>query len=222
MVGNCFRHHRVWLILFLFLFAGGPLFSQNRRVGHDHEFGFWFGATNPRPGTAADELLDSSIGGGAFYRVDWPWVLYTEIGASYATYDSLTTQKVSLTPVYASLAYQLPIASRFQVFMKGGAGAAQVEIRPQNKSGWEPMAFAGLEFSILASRHFRIGLRLDYYYVYEMNLVQPQDQRYALYYNLLNRPSDQPLDLRFYDFQEGYTRRNGEFMNFGLMMSFIL
>lgn len=210
------------LVLITGFLIQNPLFSQ-ARGGSRHELGYWIGATNPMPGSAIDETLDSTIAGGFFYRVDWPWVLFTEVGASYATYTSLTTSKVSIAPVYGALSYQLPLASRFQIFLKGGGGMSYVEVRPDNRVGWEPMGYAGFEFSILASRHFRIGLRLDYYNIMEQNKSRPTDQQYLLYYNLLNRSSEQALDLRYYDLTSGgYTSANGEFINFGLMMSFIL
>ncbi len=200
----------------------GQIHAQEGTRSLKHDLGFWLGPSAPFPGTELDPILDSTIGVGAFYRFNRPWFFSTELGAYHAVYSSRTTQKVSLAPVYAALVYQLPIPAKFQFFLRAGAGSSYIEIRPQNRVGWEPMFLAGGEFAILASRHFRIGVRVDYNYIYESWMDKPADQELLLYYNLLQRPSDQPIDLRFYNMGKEFRTIDGEFMHFGIMMSFIL
>lgn len=204
------------------LFISTPVYSQDGSRSLRHELGFWVGPSTPAPGTLLDPVLDSTIGGGAFYRLNRPWIFSTELGTFHASYASRTTQKVTLTPVYMALVYQLPIPAKFQFLVKAGGGYSQVETRPLNRIGWEPMYMAGGEFAIMASRHFRIGIRLDYNYIYESWMEAPKEQQYLLYYNLLNRPPEQPIDLRYYQLENGLKKENGEFLHFGIMMSFIL
>ena len=178
-----------------------------------HEVGIWIGASNPVPGTRLDEVLDANIGAGGFYRVNWPWVFFTESGVMWSQYFSRTTQKVTVVPVYLALDYRLPIDFKLQTFIKLGGGGAWLEVRPANRSGWEPMFYAGLEFSIPASRRLRVGLRLDYNLIYEKHLDPPDEVRYQY---LL--PGN--TDLRTQT--EAYEIENGHFFHFGLMVSFVL
>lgn len=175
-----------------------------------HEFGLWVGASNPMPGTATDEVLDANIGGGGFYRINFPWIFLTELGFSWSQYDSRTEQQLLAFPLYGALVYQLPFSFKVQTFLKVGGGAAWLEVRPSNRSGWDPLFYAGTEFSLLASRRLRIGLRLDYELIYEKNLDQPQNE----FQTLGN------TDPRFQQNRE-FTLENGEFFHFGLMVSFI-
>lgn len=210
------------LLLFLGILSGaGDLLGQETGGGLKHELGFWIGASSPVAGTREDDILQSTIGGGAFYRINWPWVFHTEFGSSYSVYFSRTTQKLEFAPVYGALAYRLPIPSRLNVFLKAGAGSAHLVVRPDNIQGWEPIGYGGLEFSLQASRRLRIGLRLDYEAVYESNLQNSRDRDILYTYYYLNRDSSQTIDPRFFPTnQSGGTR--GQFFQFGLMISFIL
>jgi hypothetical protein len=178
-----------------------------------HELGFWIGASSPLPGTELDTVLDSNLGGGLFYRFSWPWVFYTEFGTSYANYFSRGTQSATIVPLYGALAYPINLPIRMQMFLKLGGGTSYVLVRPTNRQGWEPLGYAGLEFSLLAGRRFRIGLRLDYNMVYEKHLNDPQ------------RPL-LPVSLGTTDprYQQTayFKKRNGHFFHFGLMTSFVL
>ncbi len=176
-----------------------------------HELGFWIGASNPVPGTALDQVLDSNLGGGLFYRFSWPWVFYTEFGTSYSNYFSRTTESATVIPMYMALSYPIQLPIRMQVFLKAGGGTTYVLVRPSNLHGWEPLGFLGTEFSILAGKRFRIGLRLDYNLVYESHLRDPQSQVYAL------GTTDPRYQRTAY-----YKKRNGHFFHFGLMTSFVL
>ena len=146
-----------------------------------HEVGIWIGASNPVPGTRLDEVLDANIGAGGFYRVNWPWVFFTESGVMWSQYFSRTTQKVTVVPVYLALDYRLPIDFKLQTFVKLGGGGAWLEVRPANRSGWEPLLYAGLEFSIPASRRLPLPHRRSSAQPAEHRERQPpQDQNPAL------------------------------------------
>lgn len=181
----------------------------------DNEFGFWVGASNPVPGTKIADVLDSSIGGGAFYRLQWPWVFFIETGFAYTHYQSRTTQALSVAPLYAALVYRLPLPWRIQIYFKAGGGTTWLEVRPQNRNGWDPLGYAGTEFSIQAGRRFRIGLRVDYNVVYEEHLEDPRRREQEL---LLLMGGDN-TDLRFQQANQ-FELENGYFWHFGLMVSF--
>ena len=189
--------------------ASSPLSAQERPSRLRHEFGLWIGASNPVPGTRVDEILDANVGAGGFYRINWPWVLYTEFGFSWSQYFSRSSQKLTVAPVYGALAYELPIDFKVQSFVKLGGGGAWLEARPANRSGWDPMLYAGLEFSLAASRRLRVGLRLDYNLVYEKHLDPPQDQLF-----LLGTTDPRYLEAEIYEVD------NGHFFHFGLFVSY--
>lgn len=200
----------VLLLVALLALAGpGQLEAQERVTRTRHELGLWVGASNPVPGTATDEVLDANVGGGMFYRVNWPWVLLTELGASYSQYFSRSEQKLIVAPVYGALAYRLPIDFKVETYVKLGGGAAWLEVRPQNVSGWDPMGFAGLEFSLQASRRLRVGIRLDYHLVYEKHLDRPQNE-------IITLGNTDPRFQQTRDFEIN----NGHFFHFGLMVGF--
>ncbi len=199
-------------IIACMIFAA-PLAAQEDGPDLRHELGFWLGASNPMPFSEADQVLDSNIGGGGFYRLRWPWILYTEFGFSYSTYFSQTTQKLTVVPVYGALAYKLPLDFQLNIFLKVGGGASYLVLRPQNLFGWDPMMFAGAEFSILAGRKVRIGLRLDYNNIYEKHLDPPVEQQLLQYFGSPDARLQTNSNFRI---------RNGGFFHFGLMVSFIL
>ena len=196
------------LIALLFVLSATTLSAQDRPSRIRHEFGLWVGASNPLPGSAVDEILDANVGGGSFYRVNWPWIFYTEVGFSYAQYFSRTTQSLTVAPVYGAINYQLPLNFKVQSFIKLGGGGAWLEVRPANRSGWDPLLFAGLEFSIPASRRLRVGLRLDYNLIYERHLDPPENAFFT-----------GNTDPRFQE-AEVFDIGNGEFFHFGLFVSY--
>lgn len=164
------------------------------------------------PQTQTDEVLDANVGGGLFVRYQWPWVLVTEAGFSVASYQSRTEQQLTTVPVYLALGYQLPLGWPVDIFFKAGGGSAYLVIRPDNRSGWDPMLFAGAEFSIQAGRKVRVGLRLDYNLIYEKHLKPPPETEWIKYFGT--------TDPRYQG--EPFRLRNGSFFHFGLMVSFFL
>lgn len=214
-----FRNHRpgsAGKLAFILVLLLCPtwLFAESDE-GRDlkHELGFWLGASNPMPYSHLDETLDSNIGGGGFYRMQWPWILHTEFGFSYSNYPSRSTQSLITVPVYAALEYQLPLTFQLNVFLKAGGGASYLVVRPYNRWGWDPLLFAGAEFSIRAGRKVRIGLRLDYNMVYEKHLKPPPEAELLKWFGTTDPRYQSINDFRV---------RNGSFFHFGLMVSFLL
>jgi len=210
------KKEKFYFFIVLISIIPTALFSQE--VGSsrlNNEFGFWLGASNPVPSTPLADVLDANIGGGGFYRVQWPWVFHTEFGFSFTHYQSRTTQALTVVPVYGALVYRLPLPYRVQIYLKMGGGNAWLVVRPVNRQGWDPLGYAGLEFSIQAGRRFRIGLRLDYEIVYEKHLDDPRQNERTLI--MLASGNDQ--DLAYYSQQE-FNLENGHFFHFGLMLSF--
>lgn len=195
--------------LLLLSLGAGSLAAQDRPSRLRHEFGLWIGASNPMPGTRVDEILDANVGAGGFYRINWPSFLYTEFGFAWSQYFSRTTQKLTVAPVYGALVYQLPFEFKVNTFVKLGGGGAWLEVRPANRSGWDPLLYAGLEFSLAASRRLRVGLRLDYNLVYEKHLDPPRDELFIA----------GTTDPRFLE-PEIYEVDNGHFFHFGLFVSY--
>ena len=195
--------------------AASSLHAQEQQSASrvKHEIGLWIGASNPLPGTELDAALDSNLGGGLFYRMTWPWILYTEFGTSYSNYFSRETQSATVIPIYAALSYPIQLPIRMQVLLKAGGGTAYVLVRPINRHGWEPLGYLGTEFSILAGRRFRIGLRIDYNLVYEKHLKDPEQPLLPI--------TTGTTDPRYQKTQY-FKKRNGHFFHFGLMTSFIL
>lgn len=196
-----------------FVISSGSVVAQSRVSQLKHEVGLWVGGSFPLPGGELDSVLDSNVGAGGFYRVNWPYIFLTEFGFSYTTYFSQTTQLLVSAPVYAALVYPVPVPFRIQVYAKLGGGGNYLEVRPQNRNGWDPMIYSGLEFSLLASRKFRVGLRLDMNYLFD-SYRQPPIESEVAYALIANQ------DLRFQELRE-FEMTDGGFYHFGLMVSFI-
>lgn len=209
------RYYRVLLILSLSIFAL-PATLEAQAYGDElkKEIGFWMGGAFPVPGTRTADELESSLGAGLFFRLFWPSPFLFETGISYAAYKSDSTQQLLTVPVYAAIAYPLPWFQRFTFMLKLGGGASYLEVRPVNRSGWDPMLFGGFEFSILAARRFRVGLRIDTYYIYENFRSEPKELQYLRY-------MQGSFDDRFYKTKQ-FDLYNPSFYNFGLMVSFII
>ena len=138
---------------------------------------------------------------------------HTELGFSYAVYQSRTTQTLSVMPAYAAIAYQLPLPFRIQIFLKAGGGGAYLTVRPTNQSGWDPLYFLGTEFSILAGRRLRLGLRLDYNIISEQYSKPPIEAQYPYLFS-----SSDPR----YQNTNYFKMTNGSFFHFGIMISFYM
>lgn len=123
-------------------------FYDNRKA----EVGVWLGASNPWPGTETQAYLDTTLGGGFFFRIPWPWIFYLEMGAFYANYLSATERGLTTIPAYLALGYKLPIDLPISFILRAGGGEAFVVARPSNTSRWDPMIIMGLEASFVAGK----------------------------------------------------------------------
>ncbi|MCB1146274.1 MAG: hypothetical protein KDK41_06655 [Leptospiraceae bacterium] len=176
-----------------------PLFSEDIEGDgwrFKSQFGLWFGPVTPVPGSALSNVLSTNIGGGTFIRMNIPsddWLF--ETGLSYSYYTSNGPARLHAVPVYGAMNYRLPINLPLTFFAKAGAGATYVSAVPEDKENWHPTALLGLETSFPAGKWVNIGVRLDYYFVYEDYLTPPA-----------NVPN--------------YQIANGHLFNFGLMVNF--
>ncbi|AXR69351.1 hypothetical protein [Leptospira mayottensis] len=184
-------------------------FYDNRKA----EVGVWLGASNPWPGTETQAYLDTTLGGGFFFRIPWPWIFYLEMGAFYANYLSATERGLTTIPAYLALGYKLPIDLPISFILRAGGGEAFVVARPSNTSRWDPMIIMGLEASFVAGKKIRIGIRIDYNKIYESRLDAPAETKY-FYTSPYNDPRlSNPNYYRVVD---------TEFFQFGLMVSVFL
>ncbi|MDH5716165.1 MAG: hypothetical protein OEZ22_00840 [Spirochaetia bacterium] len=184
-------------MIFLSLFSFN-LYSQEitEEWKLKQQIGIWFGAVTPFPGSQLSDVLNTYLGGGLFYRVNLPFeTLKTEVCSSYSYYDSDKTEGLHAIPMYAALSYMLPLELPVSFQAKSGLGAVYLKNNPENNSNTHPMWFSGLEMSFPAGKYVNIGLRADYYFVYEKYLKPPEEN-----------PNMKII--------------NGHFFNLGLMVNF--
>lgn len=162
------------------------------------QLGIWFGPVTPVPGTKMAEVLTTSLGGGMFFRMNIPSnTLRFELGGSYSYYTSRTLARLHSLPVYGALSYTLPINLPLTFQIKAGMGGNFLRNLPEGSRNWLPAGYLGFETSFPAGKIINIGVRADYYFVYEQHLSPPP-----------NNPN--------------YVIYNGHFFNFGLMVNFNL
>jgi len=162
------------------------------------QIGIWFGPVTPMPGTEISNVLSTSLGGGFFFRGNIPSnTLRIEIGTSYSYYTSRAVARLHSIPVYGALCYTLPINLPLAFHVKAGAGSNFMRNAPEGSRNWLPIGMLGFETSFPAGKIINIGVRADYFFVYEKHLSPPA-----------NNPN--------------YEVHNGHFFNFGLMVNFNL
>ncbi len=198
----------VIFVALLLLWPGEEAEAQSRPSLLKNEIGLVINATSPFPGTELEDVLRANIGLGAIHRWAWPAILFTELGFSWSFHDSETEQNLTYFPLFLALGYRYNVKSRLSLMFKMGGGAANLQVRPANKSGWEPLFYSGFEASILATPRLRIGLRLDYNYVYEKDLDPPAE-------TAERQPLPPGSDSRFAEAQD-FKIINGQFFHFGL------
>ena len=153
------------------LLIAADLLAFGTRVDHflKPQAGVWFGPVTPIFSTA--DLVDVTLGGGAFYRHNLP-VKSIKLGidTSYQKMESPGVNELTFVPVYGSVIYLLPVDFPIKFQFKAGAGGAWLHIKPDEVSQWSPMYMLGTEISFPAGRRFNIGLRLDYNCIYERHI----------------------------------------------------
>jgi len=130
------------------------------------QVGLWFGPTTPIFDTA--DLVDNNLGIGTFIRYNTPFhPLKIGVETAYEYFSSRGVNKLYFVPVYGNFLYLLPLNLPIKIQAKGGLGGAWMKIIPDDESRWNPIVNTGVEFSFPAGRTFNIGLRIDYFYIYE-------------------------------------------------------
>jgi hypothetical protein len=199
-------------LLFLGIFVINPLLSQDTD-NRKQELGIWVSAANPFPGSDTQKVLDTTLGGGFLYRIPWPGLLYTEFGGSYGVYLSRTEQALATAPLYAAVAYKIPIEFPIQFFLKAGGGKALVVHRPSNTETWTPMQMLGFESSFIAGKKIRIGLRID------LNRLDETGKDLPLYYKYpFIGPYEDPRMFNPNYFRLG----TADFFHFAIMVTYLL
>jgi len=156
------------LTLFLVIIVAIDANAYNRRKDYflRPQVGLWFGPITPVFDTA--DLLETNLGGGLFFRYNTPLrSLKLGLDSSYQHFKSKGVNELTFVPVCANLVYMLPLSLPVRFQLKAGAGTGYVSSEPDDYSQWDPVFMGGLEISFPAGRIINIGLRLDYYNIYE-------------------------------------------------------
>ena len=162
------------------------------------QLGIWFGPATPFPGTRLSKFINTNLGGGLFFRINFPSDDFrSEIGSSISYYTSRQNERLISVPSYGAISYILPIELALQMQVKAGVGANYFKNKPENSHNAHPLLYLGYEMSFPAGKLVNIGLRIDYTLAFESRLKSP-----------IENP----------DFKV----HNGHFVNFGLMLNFNL
>ncbi|MCL1864918.1 MAG: porin family protein [Spirochaetes bacterium] len=156
------------LILSVIFLITTDIFAASSRKNYylKPQIGAWYGPVSPVMNTARN--LDSTLGGGIFFRYNLPYApLKIGLDSSYQSYDSKGVNEVRLIPVYANLLYLLPIDIPLKIHIKGGAGLCNIHMEPDKVKQWDTMFMFGSEVSFPAGRRVNIALRIDYLNIYE-------------------------------------------------------
>ncbi len=192
---------RILIGLFLSLCLCSGLFAQYEGEGWriKPQIGLWFGPVAPMPGSALSEVVGTNLGGGLFFRLNLPNDAWrTELGISYSVYTSKGPEQLQSIPAYLAVAYTLPVNLPLTFQIKAGGGANYLQNKPETKHNTHPAFFHGWEISFPAGKWVNIGLRTDYFFVFEQHV---------------NKPANSPDDFQLI---------NGHLLNFGLMVNFNL
>ncbi len=203
-------------------FISSPLQAQKTKEDkksivsqYKQEIGGFFGIASAVPRTTLGRTLSSDFTGGAWYRINWPWVFYLEAVFGGARLQSKEDLSARFFPMYGALGYRLPLRGKLDLFLKTGFGAAHIYIEPQKISGWEPLFTLGTELSISAANFIRIGVRLDYLLIIESNLSAPANAR-------PDRPIPEFVIEADPRLQETpFQMINGHFFVFGLTIAYV-
>lgn len=162
------------------------------------QLGIWFGPVTPVPGSALSERLKTNLGGGTFFRINLPSDTWrSEIGISYSYYNSDGPEALHSVPFYGAAVYKMPFDLPITTQSKLGFGGMYMQNRVNHRHNTHPMALLGFELSFPAGKWVNIGVRADYYFVYEKHVDPPETM-------------------------PDFKMINGHFLNFGLMVNFNL
>lgn len=138
------------------------------------QIGLWFGPVTPFPGSALAQVLNTNLGGGIFFRMNIPSDTWRfEMGSSYSYYDSSYQAALVTVPVYGAVNYLIPLELPLTFYAKFGSGGMYVYNKPNKRENWHPLFLLGFESSFPAGKWVNIGIRIDYFFVYEKYLSPP-------------------------------------------------
>jgi len=132
------------------------------------QVGVWFGPIAPLGSTKKDLSLENSLAGGLFFRYNTPFRLFKfGVESSYQYFPSKGVNKLHFVPLFGNVLFLVPFKLPVKIQLKAGFGGGWLKILPDNEQRWDPVFTTGAEMSFPAGRLVNIGLRLDYYYIYE-------------------------------------------------------
>ncbi len=180
-------------IIVFFLIIANAATSYAYRSRKDYflkpQVGLWFGPLTPLGPT--NDIVDNSLGGGLFFRYNTPFRLFkVGLESSYQYFPSKGVNKLHFVPVHTNVLFLVPVNLPVKIQVKGGVGAGWLKILPDDENRWNPIFNAGAEMSFPAGRLVNIGLRLDYFYIYEGYLDGAQNGGHifnagiSVYFNL--------------------------------------
>ncbi len=151
---------------FLLITANAFAYKERKDYFSKPQIGAWFGPVTPLGDLG--KRVETNLGGGGFVRFTFPWqYLKFGVDSSYQQFKSKGVNELQFVPLYGNILFQIPVEFPVRFQFKGGIGGAWLSIKPDNKSGWDPIFMAGFEVSFPAGRIVNIGLRIDYIYIYE-------------------------------------------------------
>ena len=164
--------------LLIFFLLVSPTFSQEDSFKEPHHFRpflqIWGGPSTPFPGTKLDKLLNTTLSLGVSFRINLPWEnLKGEAGISYHSFGSDTTLGLDVVPLYVAGGYPISLPIALELLAKLGGGSAYVLNFPELQHNFLPLLYHGWELSFLIKNLLRIGLRADYYFLYEGFVEKP-------------------------------------------------
>ena len=185
----------IGIVSFIFslpLFAQFELYESKIKS----EIGICFGPTLVFPGTNLADKLNTSLGGGLFFRINLPNNTFrTEIGSSIHYYTSDGEATLTSIPTYIAESYSLPIDLPLLFQIKLGFGFDYLLNFPEKNKAIHPALFSGFEMSFPAGKVVEIGIQINYYFTIE---------------SYLSPPIDNP----------NFVLHNGHFISLGLMVNF--
>ncbi len=171
---NIFLYCSVTTIIIVISFTNAFAYKERKDYFSKPQIGGWFGPVTPLADLG--RMVETNLGGGAFVRLTFPWhYLKFGVDSSYQLFKSTGVNELTFVPLYGNLLFQIPVDFPVKFQFKGGIGGAWLSIKPDNKSGWDPVFMAGFEISFPAGRIVNIGLRVDYLYIYEAYIKGSQN-----------------------------------------------
>lgn len=160
------------ILLFVLITSNSFAYSSRKKYFSRPQVGIWYGPITPMWETSTEEEVDTTLGGGVFFRYNLPSP-YWKVGleASYQPYESEDTiNEINLIPVYGNILFLLPFRMPLRIQLKAGAGACRVHVEPDDQRQWDPLFTTGVEVSFPAGKMLNVALRLDYLLVYEEHI----------------------------------------------------